>query len=194
MLVAWWGPASISVHAQSPEQLRTRAEAVARHAKPAPIVTVPAGWFLMGTQAKPAPSLALEGPFDNTEVPQRRIWLDAYEIDRDEVSLGNYLNGLLRKPRALPPDLAELELLRQLAEFASLLLGPKMAPDKVVASWPAMKVTWFEADTYCHSAGKRLPSEAEWEKAARGETGLLFPWGNAAPDARRAVFAQIAGQ
>ena len=194
MIAAWCGPASISAHAQSPKQLRTRAEAVARHAKPVPMVTVPAGWFLMGTQAKPVPSLALDGPLDDTEVPQRRIWLDAYQIDRDEVSLGNYLDAILKKPRALPPDLAELEVLRQLAEFASLLLRPKKPPDKVVASWPAIKVTWFEADTYCHAAGKRLPSEAEWEKAARGETGLLFPWGNAAPDARRAVFARVASK
>ncbi|MGH7164635.1 MAG: formylglycine-generating enzyme family protein [Nitrospiraceae bacterium] len=194
MLAAWCGPASISAHAQSPKQLRTRAKVVARHAKPAFMVTVPAGWFLMGTEAKAVSSLALGGPFDDTEVPQRRIWLDAYELDRDEVSLGKYLDGILQKPRALPPDLAELELLRQLAEFASLLLRPKMPPDKVVASWPAIKVTWFDADTYCHTECERLPSEAEWEKAARGKTGLLFPWGNAAPDVQRAVFAQVASK
>jgi len=104
MIAAWCGPASIKAHAQSPKQLQTRAEAVARHAKPVPMVTVPAGWFLMGTQAKAVPSLALARPFDDTEVPQRRIWLDAFEIDRDEVSLGNYLDAILKKPRALPPD------------------------------------------------------------------------------------------
>jgi len=193
-LVAWWEPAGTTAHAQSPKQLRTRAEAVATHAKSSPMVTIPAGWFLMGTQANSAPSVAFQGPFDNTEIPQRRIWLAAYQIDRDEVSMGAYLDTILRKPRALPPDLAELEVLRQLAEFASLLLSPKAPPDKVMASWPVMNVTWFEADTYCHSADKRLPSEAEWEKAARGDAARLFPWGNAAPDARRAVFAQAASK
>jgi iron(II)-dependent oxidoreductase len=194
MLVAWWETAGITAHAQSPEQLRIRAEAVARQAESSPMVTVPAGWFLMGTQAKSAPSGAFQGPVDNTEVPQRRIWLDTYQIDRDEVSLGTYLDAILRKPRALPPDLAELEVLRQLAEFASLLLSPKAPPDKVMASWPVTNVTWFEADTYCHSAGKHLPSEAEWEKAARGDAARLFPWGNTVPDARRAVFAQAASK
>jgi len=194
LLFAWCGPDSTIAHAQSPKQLRDRAKAVARHAKPAPMVTVPAGSFLMGTPAKPVSSLAFGRPFDDTETPQRRIWIDAYQIDRDEVSLGNYLDTVLRKPRALPPDLAELEVLRQLAEFATLLLSPKLPPDKVVASWPAINVTWFEADTYCHSTDQRLPSEAEWEKAARGETARLFPWGNAAPDARRAVFAQVASK
>ena len=170
--------------------LRTRAATIAHLASPSPRITIPVGWFLMGSPRKDHAPFAIEVPFDNSETPQRRIWLDAYAIDRDEVSLGNYLAGVLRKPRALPPDLAQLEELKELAEFARPLTGSGMPPDRILATWPAFNVSWAEADTYCRSIGKRLPTEAEWEKAARGTKGRLFPWGNAAPDARRAVFGQ----
>ncbi len=51
-------------------------------------------------------------------------------------------------------------------------------------------MTWGEAREFCCAKGKRLPTEAEWEKAARGPYGRLFPWGDAAPDNRHAMFGQ----
>lgn len=153
-----------------------RLASIARWATPAPMVTVPAGWFLMGTPHMDEILLGFEGPYDDTEQPQRRIWLDAYEIDRDEVSLGNYLAWVLRVSRPL-----DLQLARELAVTRRL-------PDETLSGWPAFHLRWYDADDYCRSLGKRLPSEAEWEKAARGTTGQLFPWGTTAPSRWFAVF------
>lgn len=154
-----------------------RAAAIARLAEPAPMVTIPAGWFLMGTAHVNEILLGFEGPYDDTEQPQRRIWLDAYEIDRDEVSLGNYLAWALNAKRGrLEPQLArEIE-------------ATGRVPHATMAAWPAFYARWYDADDYCRSLGKRLPSEAEWEKAARGTTGQLFPWGSTAPSPWFAVF------
>jgi formylglycine-generating enzyme required for sulfatase activity len=66
-------------------------EAIAALAHPSTVVRVPEGWFLMGTVRKDDDPYGLETQFDNTEYPQRRIWLDAYQIDRDEVSMAEYL-------------------------------------------------------------------------------------------------------
>ncbi len=170
------GPGLASLLGDEPVVPRERLASIARGAVPAPMVTVPAGWFLMGTPHVDEILLGFEGPYDDTEQPQRRIWLDAYEIDRDEVSLGNYLAWVLRTSRPLDPQLA-----RELA-------GTRRLSDETLASWPAFHLRWYDAEAYCRSLGKRLPSEAEWEKAARGTTGQIFPWGTKAPARWFAVF------
>ncbi|MBI3607467.1 MAG: SUMF1/EgtB/PvdO family nonheme iron enzyme [Nitrospirae bacterium] len=154
-----------------------RAEAIARLSAPEPMVTIPAGWFLMGSPRLNA-TFGLSTPYDNTEIPQRRIWLDEYAIDRDEVSVGNYFRWLLHVQPDRRPNVPEW------------LAAAGAVPDRRLATLPAFDVTWFEAAEYCRSHGKRLPTEAEWEKAARGVDGRLFPWGEAAPDATRAVFGR----
>ena len=59
-----------------------------------------------------------------------------------------------------------------------------------MARWPALYVSWQEAADFCGARRKRLPTEAEWEKAARGPHGNLFPWGKAKPEPGLAVFGQ----
>ena len=163
-----------------PPAVQEQAAALARLAVPVPMATVPAGWFLMGTPRRDEISLGLDGPYDDTEQPQRRIWLDPFEIDRDEVSLGNYLAWLLQTSRQ-----PELELAREM-----VIARARKVPEAALAAWPVFYVRWFEADAYCRSLGKRLPSEAEWEKAARGTEGRLFPWGALAPAPELAVFSR----
>ena len=171
-----YGFGSAGAQPDAPSLPPERVETIARLAVPAPMVSIPAGWFLMGTAHVDEILLGFEGPYDDTEQPQRRIWLDAYEIDRDEVSLGNYLAWVLRASRRLDPQLAsELAVTRRL-------------PAATLSDWPAFYVRWQDADDYCRSLGKRLPSEAEWEKAARGPKGQIFPWGTTAPSPWLAVF------
>jgi iron(II)-dependent oxidoreductase len=146
-----------------------------------PILTVAEGPFLMGTARMNEGSFGLETQYDDTEQPQRRVWLDSFEIDRDEVSLGEYLSWLLRHRRALPDEV------RKLLDHMTTVHA--MMPE-TLARWPALYVTWPEASEFCRAQGKRLPREAEWEKAARGNSGNLFPWGQEPPTPELAKFGQ----
>lgn len=126
---------------------------------PAPegMVAVPVGWFLMGSD--PAAD-RVAGP---QEQPQRGVYLDRFEIDQYEVSNAHYLRFVLATKAIVPPY------------WKGDPFPDKMAPHPVIG------VTWREAEAYCRWVGKRLPTEAEWEKAARGTDGRLYPWGNQLP-------------
>lgn len=167
--------------AESAPELTSHLAKIAKFAKPSTMVTVPAGWFLMGTNRKDDDPFALETQFDDTELPQRRIWVDAFEIDRFEVSLGEYLAYLHTQEREVPEELREL---------IWHLITVHFIPDEVLSPWPALYVTWEEAAEFCHVRNKRLPMESEWEKAARGTGGNLFPWGPANPTEDIAVFGK----
>lgn len=117
------------------------------------MITISSGEFLMGSKSG-------EGRSD--ERPQNKIYLDTYEIDAHEVSNKRYLNFIQKTDREEPPNpYGENSL--------SAVEG--------VSESPVVQVTWYDAVDYCRWAGKRLPTEAEWEKAARGTNGFLYPWG-----------------
>jgi iron(II)-dependent oxidoreductase len=156
------------------EDVAGRLRILADSARPSPMIDIEAGWFLMGSSALP-PTSGLRTPFDNTEIPQRKIWLDGYRIDRDEVSVANLARGWLAGSSGRAP---------------SWLDHVSAEPQGDGGDRPAVLVTWAEANEFCRSIGKRLPTEAEWEKAARGGDGRLFPWGEAPPDERLAVFGR----
>lgn len=119
---------------------------------PEEMVTIPAGPFVRGTTS---------GGFD--EQPQRTIDLDTFSIDRHEVTNHQYQQFIVATGhrKAGPPS--------RYAKSIGKMRGPNQ---------PVVYVSWDDANAYCRWKGKRLPTEAEWEKAMRGTDGRLWPWGN----------------
>lgn len=129
---------------------------------------VPAGEFLMG-------SASSDSAAASDEKPQHKVYLDAYLIDRTPVTNAMYAKcvaaGACRPPWGSGS-----------AERSQYYGDPRYA------DYPVIYVSWEDAQAYCKWAGGRLPTEAEWEKAARGTDGRLYPWGNEPPDAQRCNF------
>jgi formylglycine-generating enzyme required for sulfatase activity len=134
------------------------------------MVAVPAGEFTMGTDEVDLQDKAAEygitKPWFKDEHPAHRVSLPLYFIDRYEVTHSDYRIFVQDTGRRPPPDWSN-----------GLYPAGK---DR----HPVVYVTWEDAEAFCSWAGKRLPSEAEWEKAARGEKGLRYPWGNEFDDTR----------
>ena len=123
------------------------------------MVLVPAGEFTMGSD---------EG--DDDEQPVHRVVLDSFYLDTFEVTNGRFAKFVAAIQSEPPWGFADQET------------------PVVHAERPVRWVNWLEATGYCLWAGKRLPTEAEWEKAARGTDGRVYPWGNDPPTAAHAVF------
>jgi len=128
------------------------------------MVYVPAGSFLMGSSD--ADPLAT-----SEEKPQHSVTLDAFWIDRTEVTQRMY--RLCVDAHAC----GEPTIIDSATRFP--YWGD---PEGRYEIYPVIHVNWNMAQTYCEWAGRRLPTEAEWEKAARGTDGRLYPWGNDPPN------------
>lgn len=175
------GPALAESHLKPSPELAKHLVGIAGLARSTPMVKIPAGPFLLGSKRIDGAPYGKWTQFDDTELPQQSVWLDAYEIDRDEVSLGEYLSYLQRKKLSPSTELQKLIWHVITVHFVS---------DDTLTRWPALYVTWSEAHDLCAAKQARLPTEAEWEKAARGPEGNLYPWGETAPSSTLAMFGQ----
>jgi formylglycine-generating enzyme len=134
-------------------------------------IAVAASWFLMNrepsrarTGKDGAPAVLIPaGTFtmgDDESAPRRQLHVDAFYMDRFETTVGRYRAFLESTGSDAVP------------EFWDRVAGDEL---------PVIGVSWSDANAYCRWAGRRLPSEAEWEKAARGSDGRTYPWGESSP-------------
>ena len=119
------------------------------------MVFVPEGKFFMGSDNKQA-----------DEFPQHLVYLNAYWIDKMEVTNANYAACVAAGKCQAPSK-------------PSSATRPSYYGNPEFNNFPVIYVSWYDAEAYCKWVGRRLPTEAEWEKAARGTEAGLFPWGNA---------------
>ncbi|MDP1946381.1 MAG: formylglycine-generating enzyme family protein [Nitrospirota bacterium] len=140
-----------AAEAQSSKGGQALSSEVGRGGDGAPMILIPAGPFMMGSN----------GGLPN-ERPEHTVTLDSYYVDQYEVTLSLYRNFLESTKQESPSTWDD--------EVAT-----------TVGDRPATGMKWQSALAYCQWAGRRLPTEAEWEKAARGTDGRRYPWGDMQP-------------
>jgi len=139
------------------------------------MIRIPAGIFVMGRS---------DGPED--ERPGHKVNLDEFFIDRNQVTNSQFARFL----NAVGPQGRRGEKYYDIDDNDARIhrREGKWVADAGHENRPVVEASWFGAATYCAWTGKRLPTEAEWEKAARGTDGRKYPWGNEPPDGSRAHF------
>ena len=133
-------------------------------------VPVPAGEFEMGAEDEQAGA---------DEKPKHKVHLDTFLIGKYEVTNAQYHAFVKATGHRLPENCCDPKY--------NIWRGDALADG--IAELPVINVSWDDAAAFCNWAGGRLPTEAEWEKAARGTDGRIFPWGAEPPSGNRANYS-----
>lgn len=148
-------------------------------------ITIPAGEFIMGSDADGRPETS----------PEHTVYLDAYAIFKTPVTLAQFAEFVYQTGYR---TLAEQQGWSYLGVDLDRGKGAYWAAPTGLGSsllgrsdYPAFHVNWYDAAAYCAWAGGWLPTEAQWEKAARGPDGRVYPWGNEDPTAEKANFCDV---
>ncbi len=149
---------------------------------PDDMVLIPEGLFFMGSTQQDIDKLLeldrnIEAERLGNEIPQRKVYLNAYLIDKYPVTNAHYKKfiesgGYTQK--AFWSDTGWQYIVQanplENGDLDGVLHGD--------SDCPVVNISWYEAEAFAAWSGKRLPTEAEWEKAARGADGRIYPWGN----------------
>lgn len=154
-----------------------------------PMILIPGNTFMMGSGDNDFPAAP-------DERPQHEVTVDTFYIDQYEVSVEQYA-ALLNRLGGYAGICDGYDCVhpRDVAGYSTYLIEEDLGDGTLqyyaltgFANYPINHVSWFGANFYCQAMGGRLPTEAEWEYAARGTDGRVYPWGNEPPNKDRAVY------
>jgi len=138
------------------------------------LVYVPGGEFIMGSP---------DGEGDDDEHPQHTVYLDAFWLDKTEVTNAMFAN-FVKETDYNPERVCGLVFQTDRSGWKCVAGADWQHPEGPDSNIdgrdhePVVQVNWYDAQAYCQWAGRRLPTEAEWEKAGRGTDGRKYSWGN----------------
>lgn len=162
------------------------------------LVPVEGGTFTMGTTTSEVANSvrecieqggSCEPATADDSLPAHEVTVDSFLIERYEVSYAQYvvfLNYLMSQGldhrngcgTTSPQRCTDVQAENSLTYIASDSANYYLPQEAIIANTPVVYVTWYGAEAYCRALGRRLPTEAEWERAARGLSNFLYPWGN----------------